>query len=131
MYNNTYGIKVISEEQYQGATHNFSKPGGARDKIIACRDAVAKLDAGDEGDVNSVNAICADSDDFVNNYVEGVFFNAAEPRGYYDIAHVAADPFPPEYYVGYLAKADVQQAIGVPINFTESIGSVNSAFVGK
>lgn len=45
------------------------------------------------------------------------------------MAHPAADPFPPEFYVGYLAKAEVQQAIGVPINFTESISSVNDAFV--
>lgn len=108
--------------------HDFYKPGGAKDKIEACQAAADKYDPAFEGDVATVNAICKDAADYVNDNVEGVF-NQAGLRGYYDMAHPAADPFPPEFYVGYLAKSDVQQAIGAPINYTESINSVNDAFV--
>ena len=51
-----------------------------------------------------------------------------DQRGYYDIAHVTADPFPPQWYVGYLAKNSVQAALGVPVNYTESVNSVYYAF---
>ena len=127
-YNNTYGIQVITQQQYESSLSNYTKPGGAKDLITACYEATAKLKNGDEGDNVKVNKICKDASDYVNSYVEGVFFEAEVERGYYDIAHPAADPFPPEYYVGWLAKAEVQKALGVPINFTESISSVSDGF---
>lgn len=38
------------------------------------------------------------------------------------------DPFPPNYYLGYLSQHWVQSALGVPLNFTESVNSVYDAF---
>jgi hypothetical protein len=38
------------------------------------------------------------------------------------------DPFPPEYYVGFLSQHWVQAALGVPLNYTESVTSVFEAF---
>jgi len=75
-YNNTYGIKAISEEQYNSAVHDFYKPGGAKDKIEACQAAADKLDPAFEGDVASVNALCKDAADYVNSNVEGLFNQA-------------------------------------------------------
>ena len=48
--------------------------------------------------------------------------------GYYDISHYLADPFPPQYYLGYLSQRWVQEALGVPVNFTESSEGVYKAF---
>lgn len=75
-YNNTYGIKAISEEQYNSAVHDFYKAGGAKDKIEACQAAADKYDAAFEGDIDTVNAICKDASDYVNSNVEGLFFTA-------------------------------------------------------
>lgn len=49
-------------------------------------------------------------------------------RGVYDITHKDPDPFPPSYYLEYLNNATVQQAIGVPVNFTQSSRYVYKAF---
>ena len=46
----------------------------------------------------------------------------------YDIAHADPDPFPPAYYLEYLNNATVQQAIGTPLNFTQSSSYVYRAF---
>jgi carboxypeptidase C (cathepsin A) len=49
-------------------------------------------------------------------------------RGVYDIRHPYNDPTPPSYFVDYLNKADVQNAIGVDLNYTESNDWVYWAF---
>jgi hypothetical protein len=38
------------------------------------------------------------------------------------------DPFPPGYYIGFLSQNWVQSALGVPLNYTESVSSVFEAF---
>jgi Serine carboxypeptidase len=47
---------------------------------------------------------------------------------YYDIAAPSTSSFPHEYFVGFLAQRWVQDALGVPLNFTESSSSVYTAF---
>ncbi|KAI9853762.1 MAG: hypothetical protein M1824_000912 [Vezdaea acicularis] len=126
-YNNTYGIQAINETVYKQALNDFTKPGGCRDKIVNCRTLAAAQDPNDFGAVDAVNAACIDADQYCSNQVEGPYITLGD-RGYYDFAHPSLDPFPPEYYLGYLSKQDVQAALGVPINFTESINSVYYAF---
>ena len=48
------------------------------------------------GSNETVNAACRKADQYCSNNVEGPFFYG--DRGYYDIAHVNPDPFPPPYY---------------------------------
>ena len=50
--------------------------------------------------------------------------------GWYDITHPLADPFPAQYFLGYLNQPHVQKALGVPVNFTTSSSAVGRAFVG-
>ncbi|KAJ3006663.1 hypothetical protein HKX48_009537 [Thoreauomyces humboldtii] len=131
-WNNTYGIQVITEEQYKGAMGNWTRPvTGGKALVAACQKAVASLDPHGLGTSERANAICKDASDYLNNFVEGVFFEADSPRGYYDIAHPAADPFPPEYYTGYLNNQKIQAALGVPVNFTESSNAVYAAFTAS
>lgn len=47
--------------------------------------------------------------------------------GVYDIRHPYNDPTPPDYFVDYLNQAEVQQALGVALNYTQ----LSSAQVGR
>lgn len=51
-------------------------------------------------------------------------------RNYYDFATLDPDPFPPSYFEGYLNQPHVQQALGVPINYTSASNAVATAFRG-
>lgn len=48
--------------------------------------------------------------------------------GFYDIAHPAADPFPPPHLYGFLAEESVLAALGVPVNYTAASIAVGQAF---
>ncbi|RDW78733.1 putative carboxypeptidase S1 [Aspergillus mulundensis] len=126
-YNNTYGIEAINETIYDFAMNAWSKPGGCRDQIIRCRELAAEGDPYMYGNNRTVNAACSAADSYCGNNVEGPY-PLFSGRGYYDIAHFDPDPFPPPYYLGYLSQHWVQEALGVPINFTESVDSVYAGF---
>ncbi len=51
-------------------------------------------------------------------------------RGWFDIGHPAADPFPPPYIYGYLMEESVLQALGVPVNHSSGSESVSRDFIG-
>ena len=126
-YNNTYGIQAINESLYLQAISDFYTPGGCRDQIVTCQSLAAEYDPDFTGNNDTVNQACIIASICQNNLIEGGYVNVSG-LNYYDIAAPSADPFPPQYYVGYLAQAYVQQALGVPINFTESTNGVYYAF---
>lgn len=126
-YNNTYGIQAINETLYNYAVHAWSRPGGCRDLIQECQRLADEGDPQFYGNNATVNAACRRADQFCSNNIEGPYILYAG-RGYYDIAHLNPDPFPPEFYVGFLNQHWVQRALGVPVNFTESVNSVYDAF---
>lgn len=129
-YNNTYGIKTINQTEYEKAKHAWSKPDGCKDRILECRRQAAEGDPDMTGGNATVNKVCRSASDFCSDEVEGPYINTSG-RGYYDISHFNPDPFPPNYFLGYLSQHWVQGALGVPINFTESIESVGDAFEGS
>lgn len=126
-YNNTYGIQAINQTLYEKAMHAWNKPGGAKDLIIECRRLAAEGDPGMTGGNATVNKACLRASSFSSNEVEGAYTKFSG-RGYYDISHLKQDPFPPNYFLGFLSQHWVQGALGVPINFTESVTSVGNAF---
>jgi carboxypeptidase D len=126
-YNNTYGIQTITQVEYNTAVQAFKKPNGCRDRILNCRAAAVEGDLNMYGGNETVNVICADASFFCSNNVEGPYLQFAN-RGYYDITHGGIDPFPPNYFIGFLGQHWVQSALGVPINWTESVNSVYYAF---
>ena len=75
----------------------------------------------------TVNKVCRQAGSFCESKVEGPY-TSSSGRGYYDISHVKQDPFPPQSFLGFLSQHWVQGALGVPINFTESVYSVGNAF---
>ncbi|EEP79450.1 hypothetical protein UREG_04296 [Uncinocarpus reesii 1704] len=110
-YNNTYGIQLINETVYNTAIQDFDGPGGNREKIANCRRLAAEGDPNMYGHNDTINEACRTVPRLEGYYLQG-------GRGYYDIGHLAVDPFPPNYYLGYLSQAHVQEAMGVPVNFT-------------
>lgn len=127
-YNNTYGIKAINESRYQQAVDNFNRPdAGCRDLIVNCRNMAAVGDPDATGDNNTVNQACIAATIYCQNEFESQYINSSG-RNYYDIAAFDPDPFPPSYYLGFLAQHWVQAALGVPIDYTQSTNGVYNAF---
>ena len=125
--NNTYGIQALSLTDQETAASSYLSANGCQQLIQSCRNAVASSDPQDEGDVATVNQICQSAQTSCNNNVLGPFKTSG--RDVYDITQTTPDPFPPSTYLEYLNYADVQAAIGVSINYTESNSAVASAFV--
>ena len=126
-YNNTYGMVTVDKDTYEQAVDDFQKPGGCRDLILQCQSLAAEGDPDFIGNNDTVNEACSGADDFCRGHVENPYIESSG-RNYYDIAAVDPDPFPPNYFLGYLANAYVQAALGVPVNFTMSSLGVYSGF---
>lgn len=109
---------------------NWTRPGGCKERHVACRDALK-----DRGfvRVNSKSSglaeVCGNiADDCIESVINTYFRHG---RGTYDIGHPNHDPFPPPHMYGYLTEESVLSALGVPINFTESSGAVSEGFVNS
>ena len=119
-YNNTYGIKAINQSAYEQALDAWNAPGGLKELIQTCRTLAAEGDPTNQGGNDTVNAACSDAN-IATDDLEGPYFTSG--RGYYDIAAVDLDPFPRNFYIGYLNQPHVQQALGVPVNYTNPGGN--------
>ena len=125
--NNTYGIQALSLTNQQAAASSFLSANGCQQLIVTCRNAVTAQDPRNEGDVAAVNQICANAQTTCNNEVFGPYYSSG--RDVYDITQIMPNPFPSNLYLEYLNNADVQAAIGVPINFTQTNTAVANAFL--
>ena len=125
--NNTYGVQALSLIDQQTAASSYLSADGCQEQIQACRSAVISQDPGDLGDVAVVNQICKGAQTTCNNDVIGPYTDSG--RDVYDITQFTPDPFPPSTYLDYLNSADVQAAIGVSINYTETNSAVANAFI--
>ena len=125
--NNTYGIQALSLTDQQAAASSFLSANGCQQQIINCKNAVVAQDPQNDGDVASVSQICANAQHTCNNEVFGPYYSSG--RNIYDITHNTPDPFPSSLYLEYLNNADVQAAIGVPINYTQTTTAVANAFL--
>ncbi|KAJ6155619.1 hypothetical protein N7470_006185 [Penicillium chermesinum] len=126
-YNNTYNLETINKTVYNRAMDSWSRAGGCKDLIQNCRTLAAEGDPQMYGNNETVNKACNKANDICSNQVEGAYVNYAG-RGYYDITHTDPDPFPPNYFLGYLSQNWVQGALGVPVNFTQSSDGVYNGF---
>ena len=125
--NNTYGIQALSLVDQQAAASSFLSANGCQQLIQSCRDAVSAQDPQNDGDVANVNQICANAQNTCNNEVFGPYYSSG--RDVYDITQAAPDPFPPSTYLEYLNNADVQAAIGVAVNYSQTSTAVAQAFL--
>lgn len=142
---NTYGIEALNETVVKNMTHSLERKHGCRDRILLCRELAAVSDPENLG-VNRtgtsscchislslsltrlpVNEVCHAAEKFCSTHLITPY-RRHSGRNYYDIATLDPDPFPPPFFGGYLNQAHIQQALGVPVNWTRSSSVVNAAF---
>ncbi|KAF2798040.1 alpha/beta-hydrolase [Melanomma pulvis-pyrius CBS 109.77] len=127
-FNNTYGLKTISEELYHESLNNFTKPGGCNDLIDECR-AVSVSDLENTGTNETVNAACALATQYCFAFVQGAYVETSG-RNFFDISRTRLSFFPPEYIIGYMNQNWVQRDLGVPLNFSISANPLVDTYFG-
>ncbi|KAI0008006.1 peptidase [Xylariaceae sp. FL0662B] len=110
-YRNTYGLKAVNETMYNYMKMNYYFPGGCRDSIDACSEQDLSTPDG--------KSVCAQASSICRSLVEGVYY-VVSGRNAYDIRAQADAQIPPGYWVDYLNTPEVQDAIGVDINYTST-----------
>ncbi|RDI87950.1 hypothetical protein Vi05172_g1738 [Venturia inaequalis] len=111
-FNNTYGIQAIDAGVYQGVTRKWATQDGCGTNIAACRKEAAKCDA-----------------DNMGVRVAGGY-TLLSKQSTTDVTQKRPSAFPPPYYIGYLNNQMVQEALGVPRNFTEDNFQVSIMLTG-
>ena len=126
-YNNTYNIETVNKTIYEGMLDALYKEGGCNDQIYHCRNMSLTYDPENTGHNVSVNKICQVAEDYCTKNVR-VPYNRYSGRNYYDYATLDPDPFTPKFHQGFLNQPHVQQALGVPLNFSQSSSASSAAF---
>lgn len=126
-YSNTYNIQAISQVQQLNALGAWSGADGCQQKTNTCRAQQAAHDPDDSGSVQAVNDACAAAQIYCQNNVLGAYTTSG--RSLYDISQNLLDPCPDSLYLEYLNQPDVQQALGVPVNYTQDSLAVAGSFL--
>ncbi|KAK0622063.1 Alpha/Beta hydrolase protein [Bombardia bombarda] len=121
--NNTYGIKAINETQYSDAISNTDS---CRNLIGICRDIADRQDPTGLGNDTQVNKACFDAVQFCMGKLWLPYSTSG--RNVFDITSPVLSSFPPKWAAGYFNTPEVQQAIGVPLNFTGFSAVVSQVF---
>lgn len=122
---NTYGVKVLSDEEAKFYSDKFSASGGCQDQLRTCVQAAESSDPNDTGAVALVNNYCANASDTCFQ-IEAPYYDSQ--RSPYDLASPYLDPTPPVTFIDYLNRGEVIQAIGSPINYTMTSQPVFTQF---
>lgn len=125
-YSNTYGIQAISQVQQLNALNAWSGANGCQQLTSECRAQQVALDPNDEGSSDTANQACSAAEIYCQNNVIGPYVSSG--KSVYDISQNMLDPFPNSFYLEYLNQADVQAAIGVPVNYTQDSIAVAESF---
>ncbi|OAP62975.1 hypothetical protein AYL99_02202 [Fonsecaea erecta] len=125
-YENTYGIEAISQLQELNALSAYNSADGCEQQTAFCRSEEAELDPMGSGDVDAVNEACSQAQSYCESYVVGPYTTSG--RSIYDISQSVIDPFPGALYLEYLNQLSVQQALGVPVNYSQDSVAVFAAF---
>lgn len=101
--------------------HNYTRPGGCKEQLATCQSRLrsAADEAVSVADVCDIQPWCEEP---------AVHVYQAGDNGWFDISHPGRDPFPEPYMHGYLTQAHVLEAIGSPVNFSQSSSAVARNF---
>ncbi|KAL1604221.1 hypothetical protein SLS59_004014 [Nothophoma quercina] len=127
--NNTYGIKAYNDTVYSYAKFANNMYNGCLDQIKICRAAAEGNASYYHADAPITQAeltpgvlqICNEAADMCRDNVESPYYYYGG-RGVYDIRHPYEDPTPPPNYPKYLNLPEVQEALGVTLNYSSSNG---------
>lgn len=121
--NNTYGIQVYNQSVYSAAMAAWPK---CEALITTCQTLAAEMDPLNTGTSNETNTACSSAFGYCYQSMWTPY--QLTGRNQFDITNMALSPFPPKYAAGYLNSAEVQKALGVPLNFTGYSDVVNEVF---
>jgi carboxypeptidase C (cathepsin A) len=127
--NNTYGIKAYNDTVYSYTKFANNMYNGCLYQIALCRAAAEGNTTYYHADAKITEAeltpgemqICNEAADMCRDNVESPYYYYSG-RGVYDIRHMYEDPTPPSNYPGYLNLGEVQDALGVTLNYSGSNG---------
>lgn len=127
--NNTYGIKAYNDTVYSYAKFANNMYNGCLDQIKQCRAAAEGNTSYYHADAPITEAeltpgviqICNEAADMCRDNVESPYYYYGG-RGVYDIRHPYEDPTPPSNYPKYLNLPEVQEALGVTLNYSGNNG---------
>jgi carboxypeptidase C (cathepsin A) len=123
--NNTYDIKAISASEAQTALTNMAAPDNCFARLDQCRNLQDTQDNLGKGDVMFANRVCSQAFQTCAEYQNLL---SSSGRDVYDIRQKTPSPFPSWAFMEYLNTAQVQQAVGIPINYTD-INPVLDTFI--
>ncbi|KAJ7915166.1 alpha/beta-hydrolase [Mycena leptocephala] len=110
-----YG-QLQSDAVLQKMNTTYFEANGCQEQEQACYDA---------GNSSASNAICISADNFC---VDNLFIPAVGNRDSDDLRQNSSALFPPEFYVKYLALADVKAQIGAESNYSECANAPSRLF---
>ncbi|KZM28142.1 uncharacterized protein EKO05_0005825 [Ascochyta rabiei] len=127
--NNTYGIKAYNDTVYSYAKFANNMYNGCLNQIALCRAAAEGNSSYYHADAPiteveltpGVVQICNEAADMCRDNVESPYYYYSG-RGVYDIRHPYSDPTPPPNYPRYLNLPEVQEALGVTLNYSGNNG---------
>ncbi|KAF2247337.1 alpha/beta-hydrolase [Trematosphaeria pertusa] len=112
-FNNTYGFRTINETQYESA---IAATETCRNMTATCRTMADEQDPEGLGTNLGVNEACLSA--FMYCFAT-MHDGYTKERNLFDIAApLYPEAFPPKWGAGYLNDAEIQQALGVPLNWT-------------
>ncbi|KAK8029456.1 hypothetical protein PG993_010747 [Apiospora rasikravindrae] len=123
-YNNPYDMKIINETAYKKALDSWPQ---CQQLIHRCRALAAQIDPQNTGTNNETNAACASAFGTCFKTMHDPYDQRLHNR--FDLTSASISPFPPKYAAGYLNSREVQEALGVPLNFTGFASAPNDAFI--
>ncbi|KAJ4415341.1 hypothetical protein N0V82_007391 [Gnomoniopsis sp. IMI 355080] len=122
---NNYSVPLTDQAGYLTAVNNFEKSDGCLTRVQACR-TISTAAEDNPSVATNVDDVCRDANQYCGKHVASV----ATGRSYFDIAYpenFLANPLS-ETYLGYLNQKHVQDALGVPVNFSANAPVVAQAF---
>ena len=127
--NNTYGIKAYNDTVYSYAKFANNMLNGCLYQIALCRASAEGNTTYYHADAPITQAeltpgnlqVCNEAADMCRDNVESPYYFYSG-RGTYDIRHPTADPTPGSPYPDYLNLPEVQQALGVTLNYSGNNG---------
>lgn len=127
--NNTYGIKSYDDATSKGFLSQITAPGGCLELATSCQKLISERDVdGFATDSETVETCGA-----ATNSCLGMVLQSDALSGHYtfDIAQPMPLGFPFGYELGWLNSAEVQEALGVPVNYTRSSNVATNVFLGS
>lgn len=124
-WNNTHGVQIISKTEIERSLQSFSSLGGCRDLLMQCENAGDKLEGYDK---KLETATCRNATSWCTSIGQAYLEAGGNP---YDITSSQAQAKVPLFFAEYLNQAEVQRAIGSPVNFTLFSAAVNERFFSE